>query len=458
MADIQTDWRKLFNGPVEPNYLQDELTPEEMDLLENYLSPAEPQQPMGMADSLMARSSIPQVAPIELPPPAGMADSLVQRSGDDLEKPELPKVASVPKREPASTSSPIVKAAMASASEEPDEFAAAQDERDRLMGILMMARGSEKIGTSIAGVKSDPEFLKELIPLAKAKTEDVVTKQKLASDKQDQQAKSLEIDLAKQATDPNSRVSQIARDMAKQFVPEFNTQGASAQQLKAYLPTLVNAAEAKASREARLEAARIAADVKKENKEKDEENKKFTQAQALGDRVTKADTDTGYSAGRAALRSIRLAQKSNKWDSTMDIETLYRFIKLLDPGSVVREGEIALASKGESVLAGITKQPGRITRGDILSQEFRKKLAAAIERNYHNAKQDFDDRIAPLKKRAEAHNVDLDQVVGENLLYGEAPVEEQKVKIREKDSGRVKQFSPDQAAKLLKNPNYEKVQ
>lgn len=452
---IDTDWRKLFTGPTQPNYLQEELTPEEVSLLEQGILGISPETeefdpfatPQGMGDSLLARSSVPVVEPL---PAVGMAESLPQRSGDDLIKPTPTLETLKPTRSPASTKPAVPVQAIAP--EGPDEFEQAQSERDRLMGLMMMARGSEKIGTSIAGVQSDKDFLKELLPIAENKVKDLKVKQEYQAGKMDLQQ-------AKDATDPNSRISQIARDMAKKFVPDFNVEGASAQQLKAYLPTLVNAAEAQAAREARLEAARIAAEVKKEQKEKDRDDKKFTQEQKLADRIVKADEDTGYSAGRAALRSIREAQKTGKWDSTMDIETLYRFIKLLDPGSVVREGEIALTAKGESVIGTITKVPGKVTKGDILSNEFRKKMIGAIERNYRNVQQSFNERISPLRKQAQDYELDIDRIVDRNVLYGVDTVPGQNtVTVREKSSGRVKKLTPENASKVLQNPDYEKVQ
>ena len=65
---------------------------------------------------------------------------------------------------------------------------------------------------------------------------------------------------------------------------------------------------------------------------------------------------------------------SEKPSGAKDIAMLYSFIKTLDPGSMVKEGEIALSQRGMSMFEGLGLKAKRITSGELLNDDFRREI------------------------------------------------------------------------------------
>jgi hypothetical protein len=67
-------------------------------------------------------------------------------------------------------------------------------------------------------------------------------------------------------------------------------------------------------------------------------------------------------------------------DGTGDLSLIYSYVKILDPGSVVREGEIALAGKPTPLLQKLQMQYKRLAAGDLLAPELRASYKNAAEK------------------------------------------------------------------------------
>jgi hypothetical protein len=87
---------------------------------------------------------------------------------------------------------------------------------------------------------------------------------------------------------------------------------------------------------------------------------------------------------------------NSKPSGPKDVALLYNFIRTLDPGSVVKEGEIALSRKGMSLFEDLGVKAKRITSGQLLSDDFRRGVLEIgrqqrdlAEKNYREIAQPF---------------------------------------------------------------------
>lgn len=91
-----------------------------------------------------------------------------------------------------------------------------------------------------------------------------------------------------------------------------------------------------------------------------------------------------------AVQKIRdgSAPGLNQYD---DMGLVFNYMKLLDPGSVVREGEYATAAKYASLLERMGIQWDKVKTGRPISAEQRKAIAEAGERQFGAQKSKFDE-------------------------------------------------------------------
>jgi hypothetical protein len=94
---------------------------------------------------------------------------------------------------------------------------------------------------------------------------------------------------------------------------------------------------------------------------------------------------------------------NNKPSGSKDVAMLYNFIKTLDPGSVVREGEITLSQRGMSLFEDLGVKAKRITSGQLLSDDFRRGILEIgrqqrdlAEKNYREIAQPFITNAASM--------------------------------------------------------------
>lgn len=95
----------------------------------------------------------------------------------------------------------------------------------------------------------------------------------------------------------------------------------------------------------------------------------------MGNPVTRATQDvaTAYERVKAASAAPSAAG---------DIALVYGFMKLMDPGSTVREGEFATAQNAGSVPQSILAQYNKIVSGERLAPELRKDFLGQAQRLY----------------------------------------------------------------------------
>ena len=107
------------------------------------------------------------------------------------------------------------------------------------------------------------------------------------------------------------------------------------------------------------------------------------------------------------------AAKSAPPSGASDIALLYGYMKVLDPGSTVREGEFATASNAGGIPDRIMSLYNRILRGDRLSPNVRAEMFDNVNRLYDRATADYDktrQQFTDISKRsgADPRNVVID--------------------------------------------------
>lgn len=115
-----------------------------------------------------------------------------------------------------------------------------------------------------------------------------------------------------------------------------------------------------------------------------------------------------------AAKSINESFKDNDFeraDSGRDINLLYNFIKMMDPGSTVREGEVQLTTGASPILDRVVQQYKRLKEGGLLPTDLRKSLVSQVAENYAGRQESFNDVIDHYKFLADKASVDWQKVI-----------------------------------------------
>lgn len=94
-----------------------------------------------------------------------------------------------------------------------------------------------------------------------------------------------------------------------------------------------------------------------------------------------------------------------------DIQLIFSFMKLQDPGSVVREGEFATAQKYTSTLDGLGVKLDKVMKGNLLSSKQREALKSAITNQYNRSLNNQKRIVDTYSKRAQNAKIDPQDVV-----------------------------------------------
>lgn len=137
----------------------------------------------------------------------------------------------------------------------------------------------------------------------------------------------------------------------------------------------------------------------------DEQGGKFKQANTLRDEYTGLTKD---------FRTIQDAY--NKITSTSengagDMSLLYSYVKLLDPGSVVRESEFATAAASGSFGEQIQGAANRVMSGERLPETLRKSFKTEAKKIYDTQKNSYNQVGKEYKRLAEKAGIDPADVI-----------------------------------------------
>lgn len=122
-----------------------------------------------------------------------------------------------------------------------------------------------------------------------------------------------------------------------------------------------------------------------------------------------------YDDVRAAYERIR--SSAQRESGAGDLGTIFGFMKMLDPGSVVREGEFANAENSAGVPERVRGLYNRVMQGERLTPEQRAEFVATADSLYQNESQ----RISGLNERfssiAGQHQLDPGRIVVQPAKY-----------------------------------------
>ena len=116
------------------------------------------------------------------------------------------------------------------------------------------------------------------------------------------------------------------------------------------------------------------------------------------------------------------------------ISLIFGYMKLLDPGSVVREGEFATAENTTGISGRVMRLYNNALRGDRLNPAQRAEFRAEAKGQYLQAEQQHRKLIKETTKKAELEGVDPRLVVTDMGL-DVSTNQEDEIRVREKSSG-----------------------
>lgn len=101
-----------------------------------------------------------------------------------------------------------------------------------------------------------------------------------------------------------------------------------------------------------------------------------------------------------------------------DISMIFAYMKMLDPTSVVREGEFATAENAGGVGSQISNLYNKVLSGQRLTPELRKQFLASADQLYQEASGNIKDTNTQFTTRAGGWNVDPSRFVISPETYG----------------------------------------
>jgi hypothetical protein len=118
-----------------------------------------------------------------------------------------------------------------------------------------------------------------------------------------------------------------------------------------------------------------------------------------------------FNEANLGINKIRQAANSPDKTGFNDQALIFNFMKVLDPGSVVREGEYASATKNASVFDQMGIKIDRALSGEQLSEEQRRKLMQAAELQFKANQDRFSRYKSSMSKIAQDSLLDPTKVM-----------------------------------------------
>ncbi len=150
------------------------------------------------------------------------------------------------------------------------------------------------------------------------------------------------------------------------------------------------------------------------------QNQRFNQNQGLRQEFDKLPEVTNYSA---ALQSLGTALKAPDTPQG-DLSVIYAYAKAMDPGSVVREGEMDMATATASLPQKYQMYAQAITQGKRLPPEVRTGLIETMRQSVGGLRQAYDQQRSRFGELAQQNGFDAQQIIGDPLYKAYRPAEE----------------------------------
>jgi hypothetical protein len=153
-------------------------------------------------------------------------------------------------------------------------------------------------------------------------------------------------------------------------------------------------------------------------------NQQFNQNQGLRQEFNNLPEVKNYSV---ALQSLGTALKAPDTPQG-DLSIIYAYAKAADPGSVVREGEMDMATATASLPQKYQADLARLTQGKRLPPEVRTGLIETMRQSVSGLRQVYDQQRSRYGAVAQQQGIPPDQVLGQPLYDAYRPLEEQYIR------------------------------
>lgn len=130
----------------------------------------------------------------------------------------------------------------------------------------------------------------------------------------------------------------------------------------------------------------------------------FNMEQGLNQQYTNADPLKSYQTIRNGYEKVRSAGKLKT--GAGDVSMIFAYMKILDPTSVVREGEFATAQNTAGIPQTITNLYNQAVSGVRLGDEQRKEFITAADKIYEDASSNLDALNEQYSARANEWQID----------------------------------------------------
>ena len=147
------------------------------------------------------------------------------------------------------------------------------------------------------------------------------------------------------------------------------------------------------------------------------------------DRLVKLRTETAKDPDVKQFIEIRnsydrLKESGRDPSAAGDLALIFNYMKMLDPGSVVRESEFATAAASGSLGERFKAAGNKLVAGERLSDEMRKDFMDRGKRLYQPRKRNYDKAIDFWKAEADEIGVPMDRVIRDYTTPTEQPSSE----------------------------------
>lgn len=406
-----------------------------------------PAEPMGMADSLRARSGDADMRPVKGPSQAEIK-SLTNRTID-----QPPVESMIPTSHVIDFGDGGINTV--------ENLRAAQEAANNNTLIANMLSAGDAFGAAVSNTKPKAqESVDRLLKQANTPIEQF----KAASEQE--------------KNDANSPISKGYREAMKRFGIEVkgNASAAALEKVAPWMEKVYAADQARKQRafdaeQNRLLRASISAqraDERETVKDARKQDKKETFTKDFRKEITGGALKTqyqNYQNGRRALAFIDDAIKNP--NGFKDYGALMASLKALQgDDSVVREAEIRLGASVGSVVDKIGAYAKQLSSGQKLTENQRKMMMNSVKTLADISQRQYEDAIQPVREQAKDLGIDEKNLLMSNgsLTSGKLPASVSPqatsggmIKIRRKTDGVTKSVDPASAKKFLSDPNYEQV-
>jgi hypothetical protein len=134
------------------------------------------------------------------------------------------------------------------------------------------------------------------------------------------------------------------------------------------------------------------------------EDKTFEKESGLRKEFNALDTVKNFAIISGGLGKVLTSAKDPS--GAGDISLLFAYMKMLDPNSVVREGEFATAQNAGSVPESLMARYNKVINGELLSDEIRNDFVDRAQRLYQNEAETFGRTYDKYKNIASSNKLD----------------------------------------------------